>query len=229
MMKKIFYISLLVFWTNFVQAQTRFYLPATGTAGLTPAISSTWNNTSNNLVRPMATTTTGTSMSSNTGSVPNVAYTLFAQYVSEPLAAQTISGTVKGQIRSQLNNVSGATCSTAVTITVVNSSGTIVATLLNATAGNATLTTTLTNRTSPPSTSLTSYACADGDRIVVEIGIRRTAGTTSRNGTISMGDNSGTDLPENNTTTTANNPWIQFSQDLTFWEVADQGNFFLIW
>jgi hypothetical protein len=225
-MKKIIYI--LFFLSCSAHGQTRFYLQSTGTPAVTPAISATWNNTDNNIVRTMNTAKQSTTMSSNTGSVPNVTNTLFYQWVSAPLAAQTLSGNVKGQIRSQLNNVSGATCSTRIIITVVNSAGTIVATLLGATSGTATLTTTLTNRTTPASTALSSYACANGDRIVVEIGIVRTTGTTARNGTIRSGDSDAADLAENNTATTDNNPWVEFSSTINFQVAASTGNFLML-
>jgi hypothetical protein len=52
--------------------------------------------------------------------------------------------------------------------------------------------------------------------LVVEVGFRETDSGTNffRFGALVFGDDSATDLPEDQTTTTADNPWIEFSGDL---------------
>jgi len=92
-----------------------------------------------------------------------------------------------------------------------------VATLRALTAGASNLTTTLTSYQILNAAALTSYTCANGDRLCIEIGIGRTAGTTARNGTISFGTSSATDITAA-ASTTANNPVITFSGNLTFYK-----------
>ena len=59
---------------------------------------------------------------------------------------------------------------------------------------------------------------AGGDRLVIEIGIRDATASTTTTATISFGDNGATDLPEDQTTTTALNPWVEISQTLKFYD-----------
>lgn len=169
----------------------------------------------------MYTTKQSTAIASLTLAVNNstaTASTLFVSYISPALAAQTISGTFAAQALFSIANATGATTIPRFAVFVINSAGTVVATLLAATTNATTLTTTLTNRSIPPATTITSYTCADGDRIMVEIGIVRTAGTTARNGSIQFGDNQASDVAVNNTATgTTANSWAEFSGNLTFY------------
>ena len=74
----------------------------------------------------------------------------------------------------------------------------------------------LTNRKSPKSQNINLVTAESGDRIVIEIGVRRDT-MVSKITQQSFGDNSATDLTANDTTeTTANNPYIEFSQDIKF-------------
>jgi hypothetical protein len=78
---------------------------------------------------------------------------------------------------------------------------------------------TATNRSLMDVNEATSIALADmvlshGDRLVFEFGFISSDISTSRQATIVFGDNSATDLAENMTTTTANNPWIEFDSTI---------------
>lgn len=155
------------------------------------------------------------------------------QWVSGPLAAQIIVGaTVKGQIRcNEVNAADNATLAFA--LYVVSSNGdTLRGILVNTSASDGTARppemalTTLTNRqlqnsAEATSISLATLVCFSGDRLVFEAGFRENT-TTDRNILLNFGDNSGTDLAEDNTTTTANNPWFEISQTLVF-ETPDIG------
>lgn len=198
---------------------TRFYLPSSGAADVTPSIGGTWTASGSQVIRKMSPTKTGASNASVTLTVDfssGTASTLYAQYVSDMLAAQTISGNVAGQMRMNVSNTSGCTAVSRISVHVINSAGTVVATLLSGTSGSSSLPNVLTNKSTPASTALSSYGCANGDRICVEIGIIRTAGITSRNGLISFGDVAATDLAVDNSTTAGNSPWIEFSGDIIF-------------
>lgn len=200
---------------------TRFYLPlAAFTSDITPNISGNWTNSGSSTVRQTKPNyTAGGAQTSMTVAVDNsssTASTLFVRFVSEALAAQTISGNIRGQLRALVASTTGCTAITKVVATIVNSSGTIRATLFNGSSGSSTIPTSLTNRFIPASTALTSFACNTGDRLVFEVGLVRTAGTTARNGSLSFGYTSATDLPVDETTTATNNPWIEISNTVTF-------------
>lgn len=214
-MRKLLIILLFPILAN---SQTREYFPGSSvTSDVTPVISAYWTNTSQNIVRGLVTPKQSGSATvgpKDIDSSSSTASTLFTQCISAPLAAQTISGNVKAQMRVNVNSVSGNTISPVIIINVVNPAGTIVAVLLSATTGNS-ATATTTNRSIPVSTALSSYACATGDRIVIELGMVRSVGVNARTGNLFFSQAS-SDLPEDNTTTTANNSWIEFSQTINF-------------
>jgi hypothetical protein len=152
-------------------------------------------------------------------------------YVSDPLAsAGTLSGNVKGIIRCQESAVA-ANMKAQLLIKVVSRDGTTVrgTALAHQTAalsGTNEFGTTLTNRKFPldwaasPGTALTNVSYSAGDRIVLEIGYRNdTANTTTYTATMSFGDGVGVDLAEDQTSTAANCPWIEFDATLTFEDV----------
>jgi hypothetical protein len=212
-MKRLFQI--LTFTPLFLQAQTKFYLPSTSALPpVSPAFNSGWAITTGADRIMCYTDKRNTSITSKTtGNSSSVQKILNRQYISQPLLAQTLSGTVKGQLRGSESNptMDGVT---SIGIFVCNVQGTIVATLLAITnpplSGNE-YSNSLTNKNTPVSSALSSYNCANGDRLVIEIGVSQKGNSNNRNVTQSFGDNSATDLPEDQTTTTANNPWLQFS------------------
>jgi hypothetical protein len=154
------------------------------------------------------------------------------QFVCAPLAAQTISGTVKGQIRV-MESAAAADNHLLLHMRVVGGDGTsrgtlfsssaVAGTTVSAVAGTDTyeLDTVATNRKLPPGwsgagASLSSVTAQDFDRLVIEIGIRHTNTTnTTFTTTFNVGsDSASTDLPEDETTTADNWPWIELSHDL---------------
>lgn len=197
----------------------RFYLPSTGTPSVSPAFEANWTSTTGAIRTSLVTTRISSSMTTHsTVSVPS----LCRQYVSAPLAAQTISGTVKGQIRG--NRLGNRATSVHAILKVVSNDGSTVLAVLrafdginNTSYGGYATPSPLTNIKFDRSTTLSSYSCAAGDRLVLELGGRSTAswGSGTYDIEISIGDNSGTDLPENQTETAAYNPWIEFSNAIT--------------
>jgi hypothetical protein len=153
------------------------------------------------------------------GTIYNV---FFRQYVSDPLAAQTIAGTVTGWIKAAESNLA-ANANGQLVIRVVSNDGSIVrGTLLAATTTTGTapaneFTATLGSRLFPGSGgTLSSVAVQDGDRIVIDIGTRNhNTVTTNYTTTLQFGDNSATDHTAAAQTTTVN-PWLEFSQDLLY-------------
>ena len=211
---------------------TRFYLPSSGTPDISPAFNTTSWPTVDNADRIDAVTTRISSTMTSKAGVGNAAVTrqLLRQYISAGLAAQTISGTIKGQVRIASNVTNVGVCALAVRIAKCSSDGSGVTEILAATqSANAEIEvppasngTTLTNRrleTSPNNTfslTLTSTAVSAGDRLIIELGYKDNTTNTGRYGLLSFGDDSATDLPEDETTTSANNPWVEFSGDISF-------------
>lgn len=214
-------LAILFFVTTVCQAQTTMLLEATGTPNVTPATTG-WTSSGSSIIRPahntgfkQTTTIATTTIAVANGSATDI--TLFGRFVSPALLPQTISGTVTGYARMAISNTSGATVQSRIKITVVSRSGAIVATLLATTAGASNLTTTLTSYQIANAAALSSYACADGDRIVIEIGIGRSVGTTARNGDVSFGSSSATNISAAGSTT-ANNPVVTFSGNIQFYK-----------
>ncbi len=207
---------------------TRFYFNVTKAAdlALSRPLNGFWEVNASVLQTTRRLTTTryggaviGPTVTVGNGTNPNDQ--LWFQGISDPLAAQTISGTLTGVMVVRESNTS-ANLTTKVRIYVVNKSGTVVATLYDGSGQS-------TEWNSPSantrgfwdfgSASISSYTCSGGDRIVVEIGCRVASTRTADTAYMYLGDQSTTsDLPtgdasSNNQTLS---PWIQFSGNLTF-------------
>ncbi len=206
---------------------TRFYLPSTGAADVNPAYTGTWTSSANADRRKPVTTKISSAMTNRTvnalssGTKETI---LVRQYVSDPIAAQTISGTIKGQIRA-MEESGTMNASLSILIKVVSNDGnTVRGTLLALTDQNTTASNefeiSLTNHTfkngdTTPIT-LSSVVASAQDRIVIEIGVNEATTVTTRVLTLNFGDDSASDLAEDQTTTAANNPWIEFSGTISF-------------
>src|SRR4030095_15085628 len=160
-------------------------------AGVTPAVTPASWLFGTPVVTPVtiAGTTTindGSPMTTKTEATGTASPTLRAmgRTVWGPLAAQTISGTVKGQMRCAESNA-GANATLAMGIKLVQPDGTDRATLLALTASDAATatnemvvsTTTPTNlafknAADAASISLTSQTATAGDYLVIEWGFR---------------------------------------------------------
>lgn len=218
-MKKLLIILGLFIAVN-CYSQTTHYIEATGTPYGATGTFSTWTNTASAIFRPALATgfKQSTTIASTTIAVDNsssTASTCFAQFISPALEAQTISGTVTSYIRASISNATGATTQACIKITVLSPTGAVLATLLAITGNGGNLTTTLTSYQVTNAVALSSYACAKGDRLCIEWGIKRSAGTTARNGTLSFGSSSATDISSAGSTT-ANNPVVIFSGNITY-------------
>lgn len=214
---------------------TRFYLPwTTGpTAEAAPAYGSGWGvvptgagrgKTSTTKANTALTTETAANFAETSTSVVNV---LHRQYVSDPLAAQTISGTFSAVVRA-LESATAANANLQVILRVVSFDGTVERGVLYAghTAANtATVNvlgqefpTTLGTRIIPSGTALSSVSAQANDRLVLELGARHdNTSATSYNTTFNLGDPTATaDFSLVSGTTTAGDPWIELSGNLTF-------------
>src|SRR5436190_17027114 len=163
-------ITALLFHSVLI-SQTKFYLNLNTASPLTPAYNAGWTVTTGATRYLMSTVKDASTITSKTtASVTGVGTgkVLLDQWVSEPLAAQTIAaGTFTGQIRFNISSVTNTTGQGFVYIRIINTNGTIASETANATTTN--LTATLTNRTlisvATPLITITA-----GQRIAVEIG-----------------------------------------------------------
>jgi hypothetical protein len=211
---------------------TRFYLPSSGAAGASPTFGASWEVTTNADRLKMVTARINSAMTDKDG-VGTAALgeqQLLRQYLSAPLSAQTISGTVKGVMRMASNVTNIGIGAPAFRVAKCSSDGSGVTEILALTqspeaasaAPPGTEGTTLENRrleTSPANTftiSISSTPVSDGDFLIVELGYNDNSTNAARFCRINFGDNSVTDLPEDETTLTADNPWVEFSADITF-------------
>ncbi len=208
---------------------TRIYLPSSRETRISPAFDASWGLTTGaDRVRAVVGLRSGTGMASKSTAEASATpvNVLSRQYIVGPLKAVEISGTVKGRIRAQEANAD-ADYRAQIVIRVLSSDGGTVRGTLRAADTEALSNefgTSLTNRAFPLATlepqALSPVTAQAGDWLVIEIGYRsHNAHTTSRNGTFRYGDSASSDLPEDETSTSDYNPWIEFSQDIAIQEI----------
>jgi hypothetical protein len=200
---------------------TRFYLPSTGAASVSPSYAA-WTNTAQAGTRLKCVTTKISSAMADlsiTDGVGAAATFLMRQWVSDPISAQTVSGTVKGQMRFMDDTLGAYFDTTDICLKVVSNDGTTLrGTLLALGSYKAAndFTQTRTNRMLADGDALSSVVAETDDRLVIEVGVTASTLTLDVIATCSNGDDSGTDFAEDETATAANNPWIEFSGTITF-------------
>lgn len=229
-MRKCLLMLLIVLWAAPAWAQTRFYFPSTGSAAVSPATHANWTVTAAAFARhPLVVTTpTGTSFATVTGTADGNTdvYQVQKQYVLCGLSAQTISGTIKGQARIAANG-GGTPGRLAVAVFITASDGTGRLNLLVPAASSdtsvppATSSATLTNRSFEEGSNdfalnLTSQDAVSGGCLGIELGFFDQTANTGRTIDLNVGDAGSADLAEDESTTTADRPWIEFSGTITF-------------
>jgi len=198
--------------------------PNGSSAPVSPAYSADWEKTSQAdryWCSPTLQNSAFVTKASTDAVVTSPYDVLNRQYVSDPIVAQTITGTVKGQLLCYESNAAADFCRAMVIKVVSNDGITLRGTLLSEFPVALTSeysAVALTNRYFPPAlTALTPVICLDGDRLVIEIGTR-SFNTVATTYTINQrfGDSSVSDLPEDETDVNDYNPWIEFSMDIDF-------------
>lgn len=215
---------------------TRLYLPVSGAPPVDPPVGTGWTIPSTG--NPPYRTTCGTAKTNTaltdyavTGTT-NVAvqHVLCRQFVTPPLAAQTISGTLSGVVRGLESNA-GLNATIAVCVRRVNgTTGTHISDLIAVTASDATTTPPefgtaaatrrLQDAAEATAIPITSTAVSAGDRLVIEIGFRKNNTTASRSCTLRFGDAAATDFALSDGLTTDLNPWVEFSGTVTFQQAS---------
>jgi hypothetical protein len=218
-MKKTIIIFILLIIAAPAFCATRFYLPSAGTSTITPTFETaagTWTDISYAAPGHLRCQTTKTYTASGTKSTPNASAGnyLCNQYVSNPIAAQTISGMVSGEIAVTESN-GNVNAYSLIIIKIVSREGTVTrGTLLSRTRGIAEVTTTSLGRWTPAPVAINTITAESGDRIVVEVGISCEVQTGANATMTFLDNNTTTDLTEGGGNTL--NPWIEFSQDIIF-------------
>lgn len=201
---------------------TRLYLPAACAATVTPTANGSYNYTSELVTRHLATCKTGTPLTNGVRVGPwTINQTAIGEaYVSPPLSgAGTLSGTWKSQMRSR-EYASADDAYTDPEIYVVSGDGSTVrgtAWAIGAAGPVTELNTANRNKTWADGDSLSSVSYNDGDRIVFKPGFSNPNTGSTPEASNNYGDDfANSDLPEDETTTTAGNGWIEFSATLAF-------------
>lgn len=200
---------------------TRFYLPSTGASAVSPTFDPVWDVDGQAGARRAAVRTRISSAMASVTIVDEFASGtqryLMRQYVTEGLPAQTISGTFKGQIRVSADDPAWNRVS--LSVRAVSNDGSTFAgsdiVALNEFYANANFSASLTNRRIADGDGLSNViAINEGDRLVIEVGVRTSAASFESIVNANFGDDSSTDLAEDESTTAADNPWIEFSANL---------------
>lgn len=206
---------------------TRFFFPETEAAAVSPTISGAdWEHI--NTLRRKLLATADASALTTTAYTPDAADHLVngdahhRQYVSDAIAAQTISGNVKAQFQCLEANNGNNLFLTLLIYVVSNDGTTVTGTLLAITRDTTNELGTALNNRNFPSTALSSVVANANDRIVVEVGLGGTptasGGVQGHNGSLRFGGNASSgDLPEDDTTTaTTYRPWLEFDGTISF-------------
>lgn len=197
---------------------TRLYMVANSTPPITPD-KDAWSVTTGAVLRMLDTAKAATT-EQLTLSIPNTAGQsgLVAQFVSPPLAAQTLSGNVSVVFRARELATNDDVNKRWRSVRVINSAGVTVATLDSLVATSSI---TELAQASPQGqqhanlSGFTSYTCAAGDRLLVAVGYGTSAGGTSPQVQCEWGGN-GTDHTNGNNDTTGTVPWVEFSQNIVW-------------
>lgn len=184
---------------------------------------------------PLAAVTTkiGSALTSsaNTASAGGSAeFSAVGRWVSAPLAAQTLDGTLRGinWCNESNGNLNGTV---AIAVKVIQSDDSDRGVLLAVTASDDTSTTPPEMNTGArtrlfrdaaelSTITLSSVNASAGDRIVIEIGFREVSTNTNHTGTMQFGD-TGTDYAfTDNLNTVGGVGWVEFSDTITFLSAA---------
>jgi YD repeat-containing protein len=202
--------------------QSRVYFSTTAES-VAPAFHSQWNYTSE-AARYKLSKTKGTSIvaaGTRIGPWTTGTLALDRQYVSDPLAAQTISGTVRGYMMMREYAGTDDVGYAYATMKVVSNDGTTLrGTLLTLSVYQGSFSEFINNASHKnetifsSTTSITSLAVQDGDRLVIEIGYSDLTGSSPE--ASSMWGENAPDCATNETDTTACAGWVEFTNGLIF-------------
>ena len=212
-------------------AATRFFLPASTAADVNPAFDAGWE-TNGSALRKALADSKGASALMGTGAEvialteDSLNEALNRQLVSRPMNSGIVFTSGVTSVSMQLMVREGAVTDNVdrglLGIRVVSLDGsteraTLLAVSNYSTTSEFTNNTSFRNKTFADGDTITAgYTTVEGDRLVVEVGYQTSTGSSSTpNAQANWGENS-TDLPVNESQTTAGNGWIEFSNTITF-------------
>lgn len=135
------------------------------------------------------------------------------QWVSDPLIAQTLTGSVKCYMQGRDPDGGGNVFSRLIAKVVSGDGSTVRGTLLAlGNHGGSALVPTVTNRIFADGDNLSEVECQSGDRLVIEMGAINPGFASVL--ILTGADGVEVDLPENETETGLLNPWIEFSNPI---------------
>lgn len=203
---------------------TRFYLPSSGTPPVTPGTPTGWTQTTGWAAFPAPTVKTNTGLFNGSAVTELVGTQLDRVYISDPIGAQTISGTFSAVITTSESSSTGELW-LDIHIKVISNNGATVrgtlyagstATAVSTTVGaeNEEMATTGQSRIKD-TIALTPVTAQANDRIMFEIGAKASAAAT-RTSTRRYGDPVATaDFAlASGLGSSAGTPWIELSADV---------------
>ncbi|MBI3748044.1 MAG: hypothetical protein HY262_04245 [Chloroflexi bacterium] len=200
---------------------TRIYLPQTGAAPISPAFGTWTETTGADRIAGVATRINSAMTSKTQAHAATAAGSTFLsrQYVFGPLAAQTIPlSTIKGTIRVLESAANDNLNAMRLLVRAVSADGATYRTpvLYGPTNGTvAEFSTSLRAKRLATGGATASVVVTAGDYLVIEIGTTNTTVGTSLSDSISYGDDSATDLGDNETDIAANNPFVELAATIT--------------
>jgi hypothetical protein len=208
-------------------SQVRYYFSSSQYAPIAPSIQNNWTSINQGDYFRLTKAKDGSTLTviNTSASVSNAENSsgdfrpLRRMYISEPLAAQTISmQSITLNFRAAVNTIGSTTLNIAFNFSIESPSGVVRAGSSSsgtwATTNDGTLSTTMKNMY-----RVLTYGAGNtvtvqcGDRMVLELGFYYWTGTGQGSRTLSMefGNSNGTDLAANNTDTTQGDPWFEIT------------------
>lgn len=210
---------------------TRFYIHNAQTPPVSPTFDSGWERTTEAVRRTGIRDrilTNATVQVNEPNTITTAGQDILAvQQVIGPLAAQTIGGYVRGQMKAVESNAAANHRAQLLIWACAPDGSTSRGTLLAMDTGSIVEefdASTATNRRFPMAwldqgATLSSTAVIEGDFLVVEWGLREeNTASNARTATFTYSDTSGADLDWDDVLDTgADSPWIEFSQEIQMW------------
>lgn len=203
---------------------TRLYLSSDDTQYTPPTNKAGWEGTGSSVVQRLSRRRSGiaTDIAIPENDASPTFDRLLGKWISDPLAAQTISGTVAFMLLMAESLAAGDLFPHIHAYVTQGDTDSVRGTLIANYIGAAELAVNASNHeiVSLPSVALTSVTAVAGDRLVVEIGYRATnTVTTGYTGKLKFGGTTSDAVgTETNVTGTSNTTatWLEFSGDLAF-------------
>jgi hypothetical protein len=200
---------------------TRFYLPAegSGTPSVSPAFDGGWEQTgqANRLkLLPKTTLVARTTLAATSNKTVPISVTqdvLCDQFVSDPIPAQRIIGTVS-LVVGAAESAAAANASLSIVLRVVSQDGgTFRGTLFSVFSTDTEFATSISTRI-VNAQAVTALTTAPGDRLVLDIGAHIVTPLSAQTYTMTFGTSNASDYALTSALTTTLNPWLELSQNI---------------